>query len=143
MIMIMIMMIIFTIIILNISININHKSFSLSVSAPSCLSESDTSPVSHTAEPLTYIYTRGSAVFNQGTPLVQQEVFTHRHDRHQTSVSKAVARVIEVRLIISVPLARCALLLLLIFGIYDHYCYYYDNDDDADDDYHFKYKFKY
>jgi hypothetical protein len=24
-------------------------------------------------------------------------VFTHRHDRHQTSVSKAVARVIEVR----------------------------------------------
>jgi hypothetical protein len=28
---------------------------------------------------------------------VRQEVFTHRHDRHQTSVSKAVARVIEVR----------------------------------------------
>jgi hypothetical protein len=27
---------------------------------------------------------------------VQQEVFTHRHDRHQTSVSKAVARVVEV-----------------------------------------------
>jgi hypothetical protein len=28
---------------------------------------------------------------------VQQEVFTHRHDRHQTSVNKAVARVVEVR----------------------------------------------
>jgi hypothetical protein len=28
---------------------------------------------------------------------VQQEVLTHRHDRHQTSVSKAVARVVEVR----------------------------------------------
>jgi hypothetical protein len=27
---------------------------------------------------------------------VQQEVFTHRHDQHQTSVSKAVARVVEV-----------------------------------------------
>jgi hypothetical protein len=28
---------------------------------------------------------------------VQQEVFTHMHDRHQTSVNKAVARVVEVR----------------------------------------------
>jgi hypothetical protein len=28
---------------------------------------------------------------------VRQEVFTHRHDRHQASVSKAVARVVEVR----------------------------------------------
>jgi hypothetical protein len=28
---------------------------------------------------------------------VQQEAFTHRHDRHQTSVNKAVARVVEVR----------------------------------------------
>jgi hypothetical protein len=27
---------------------------------------------------------------------VQQEVFTHRHDRHQTSVNEAVARVVEV-----------------------------------------------
>jgi hypothetical protein len=28
---------------------------------------------------------------------VQQEVFTHRHDRHLPSVNKAVARVVEVR----------------------------------------------
>jgi hypothetical protein len=36
-----------------------------------------------------YIYKRLSSV--------RQEVFTHRHDRHQTSVSKAVARVVVVR----------------------------------------------
>jgi hypothetical protein len=30
---------------------------------------------------------------------VRQEVFTHRHDRHQTSVSKAVPRVIDTLLI--------------------------------------------
>jgi hypothetical protein len=45
-----------------------------------------------TAEPLIYIiiiYKRPSSV--------QQEVFTHRHDRHQTSVNKAVAKVVEVR----------------------------------------------
>jgi hypothetical protein len=40
-------------------------------------------------------------------------VFTHRHDRHQTSVSKAVARVIEVRW------------LMKKFNNYYYYNYYY------------------
>ena len=35
------------------------------------------------------IYISGSAC--------QQEVFTHRHDRHQTSVIRAVTRVVEMR----------------------------------------------